>query len=232
MTRQSQKLRERFFAEQAARSLGKSWIVLPEERENPDFIVADGEQRFGLEVAAVFIGEQDETGSTMKKNESEVQKTINALRAQYEASAQAKLNVKFVGKIEPETLANVVPALIALDLDSKPIRFQTVLDEKLGLRVHVTKGFRSDWYSVNDRVGWVNRSPEQIIAGAIRAKGDKLARYKSSVGEDIRLLLVADAIQNSGKLRLAPESRFDLLGFCEVYFYLYPEQAIVLRGTT
>ena len=85
MTRQSQKNRERFFAEQAVHSLDKDCSILPEERENPDFMVADGDKRFGLEVAAVFTGEQDDTGSTMKKNESEVQRTINALRTQYEA---------------------------------------------------------------------------------------------------------------------------------------------------
>jgi hypothetical protein len=230
MTRQSQKLRERFFAEQAIKSLGKDWIIRPEERENPDFIVADGEHVFGLEVAAVFAGKEDDTGSLMKKNESGVQRSINALRTKYEASARANLHVRFVGRIDPATVANVVPNLIALDLESKTAGFRTVLDEKLGLRVHITKAFRSDWYSVNDRVGWVDRSPEQIIARAISDKSDNLPRYKSSVGDDIRLLLVADAIQNSGKLRLAPESRFDLRGFRGVYFFHYPEVAVALRG--
>ncbi len=69
MTRQSQKLRERFFVEQAIKSLGKDWVVLPEERENPDFILADGDRRFGLEVVSVFAGKQDALGSSMKKNE-------------------------------------------------------------------------------------------------------------------------------------------------------------------
>jgi hypothetical protein len=113
MTRQTQKSRERFFAEQAIRALGKDWIILPDERENPDFVVADGEHRLGLEVVSVFTGDKGSTGSSMKKSESVMQRSINALRDQYEASAKAKLHVRFVGKIDPATVANVVSSLIA-----------------------------------------------------------------------------------------------------------------------
>jgi hypothetical protein len=94
-----------------------------------------------------------------------MQRSINALRDQYEASAKAKLHVRFVGKIDPATVANVVSSLIALDLDSKLMGFHTVLDEQRGLRVHVTKGFRSDWYNINDRVGWVDRTDRHHQSG-------------------------------------------------------------------
>jgi hypothetical protein len=232
MTRQTQKSRERFFAEQAIRALGKDWIILPDERENPDFVVADGEHRLGLEVVSVFTGDKGSTGSSMKKSESVMQRSINALRDQYEASAKAKLHVRLVGKIDPATVANVVSSLIALDLDSKLMGFHTVLDEQRGLRVHVTKGFRSDWYNINDRVGWVDRNPTDIISQAIGDKSQNLPRYKASVGDDIRLLLVADAIQNSGKLRLEPAAAFDSLGFREIYLFPYPEEALILRRKT
>jgi len=49
MTRQSQKDRERFFAEQAARSLEKTWSF-DQISERPDFIVSEAGHRFGLEV--------------------------------------------------------------------------------------------------------------------------------------------------------------------------------------
>lgn len=49
---------------------------------------------------------------------------------------------------------------------------------------------------------------------------------------DIRLLLVADAIQNSGKLRLEPAAAFDSLGFREIYLFPYPEEALILRRKT
>jgi len=230
MTRHSQKMRERLFAEQAIKSLGKDWSVLPEERETPDFIITDGEHRFGLEVVSIFTGKQDASGSLMKRDESAVHRSINALRLEFESAVPVPLHARFVGRIEPETVANVVSKLVALDLIAKPTGFQTVIDEHLGLRIHVTKALRSDWYSVNDRVGWVDRSPEQTIANAIRDKSDNLERYRASGGDDIRLLLVADAIQNSGKLRLVSDARFDLLGFRAAYFFLYPEHAIELHA--
>jgi hypothetical protein len=40
LTRPLQKRRERFFAEEAARLLGKNWN-LGEDREHPDFVVAE-----------------------------------------------------------------------------------------------------------------------------------------------------------------------------------------------
>jgi hypothetical protein len=64
MTRPGKKARERFFAEQAAKSLGQEWI-LSEDRENPDFLVKDGASTFGLEVSELFIGAQHTRGAIM-----------------------------------------------------------------------------------------------------------------------------------------------------------------------
>jgi hypothetical protein len=74
--------------------------------------------------------------------------------------------------------------------------------------------------------------PTDIISQAIGDKSQNLPRYKASVGDDIRLLLVADAIQNSGKLRLEPAAAFDFLGFREIYLFPYPEEALILRRKT
>lgn len=232
MTRPSQKQRERFFTEQAIRSLGVNWVIL-KEREPPDFDIAEGDYRFGIEVREVFIGPQSGSGAAMKKAESSTQYTINALRREYEAATSGiRLIVKFVGRITPETTASVVSTLIALDIASKPPAYQTVIDESRGLRVYVTKAFRSDWYSVDRRVGWVDRNPHKIIADAIEAKSKKLSVYQAVFGPDIRLLLVSDAVYNSGKMRLQEGQAFDFHGFNAVYFFPYPEEVIVLdKGT-
>jgi hypothetical protein len=66
MTREGQKRRERFFVEEAAKLLGKTWD-LGQDREHPDFLVTDGAQRFGLEVSELFKGPQGESGSAMKQ---------------------------------------------------------------------------------------------------------------------------------------------------------------------
>lgn len=62
MTRPSKKEGERFFVEKAAELLGKTWC-LGLDRENPDFIVSEGEKQFGLEVCEIFTGAQSRAGS-------------------------------------------------------------------------------------------------------------------------------------------------------------------------
>src|ERR1700728_892091 len=98
MTKPTQKRRERFFVEQAIRSLGVAWSV-HEELDPPDFIIADGDHLFGLDVADVFVGSQNEHGSLTKRAESDIQKQLNTLRLQYEANTGVNLRVKFLGPI-------------------------------------------------------------------------------------------------------------------------------------
>jgi hypothetical protein len=229
MTRPAQKRRERFFVEQAAESLGTTWI-LEEDREHPDFIVTEGKKQFGLEVCEIFIGPQDRAGSAMKRTESGVQRQLEILRRQYEAITPTTLRVQIVGRLSPENMAAVVPALVAEDLGSKPVGHHLVIDEGDGLRLHVTKAFRPEWFSVNHRVGWVDRNPLPIIIDAIKKKSNELKRYRAAAGPDIRLLLVADRIQNSGKLMLDDTAALNTQGFQAVYVFPYPESVMILTG--
>lgn len=159
----------------------------------------------------------------MKKIESNTQRTVDAFRREYEAVTNIPLRVQFVGDMCVENMATVIPALVAADLTSKPVGHHFILDAGTGLRVHVTKAFRSEWFSVNHRVGWVDRNPAAIIADAIEKKSKELRKYKESIGSDVRLLLVADRIHNSGKLTLEEQVSLDLSGFQVVYFYSRPE---------
>src|ERR1700730_13593238 len=173
MTRPTQKRRERFFVEQAAKLLGKTWI-LEEDREHPDFMVTEGRQRFGLEVCEIFVGPQDRAGSAMKRTESGVHRQLEALRREYEAITPTTLRVRIVGRLNPENMAAIVPALIAEDLASKPVGHHVIIDQCNGLRLHVTKALRPEWLSIVHRVGWVDRNPLPIIADAIRKKSEEL----------------------------------------------------------
>ena len=76
---------------------------------------------------------------------------------------------------------------------------------------------------MNNRVGWVARNSELIIADAIRKKANELTRYRVAAGPDVRLLLVADRIHNSGKLMLDNTAVLDTQGFQVVYVFPYPE---------
>ena len=153
----------------------------------------------------------------MKRDESEIHNALNGLRLRYETETGVNLSVKFLGRIEPDTLADVVSDLVALALASKPLRYQTVIEKRpgleAGLKLFVTKSLRPNWYSVNDRVGWVMRNPQNIIATEIEKKSKKLPQYKAVAGDDIRLLLVADRIKNSGKIAPQVEEAFDFHGF-------------------
>jgi hypothetical protein len=235
LTRPQQKRGERFFAEQAARLLGRPWD-LGDDSEPPDFVVTEGEQQFGLEVTEIFIGPQSDGGSALKASESKTQRAVNALQREYEAIADVPLIVKFVGHMDADNLATVVPALVGHDLPSKPTCYHFVHDTTVAhpsrtrLRVHVTKAVRPNWYSVNDRVGFVDRNPHGIIAAAIAKKATELTRYKDAAGSDVRLLLVANRMSNSGKLTLSEGAKFDLHGFNAVYLFPYPEDVIVLDG--
>jgi hypothetical protein len=237
LTRLLQKARERIFVEEAARLLDRPWEV-GNDREHPDFIVSERGQTFGLEVTQIFIGRQGHTGSSLKTAESKQQRTLSALQREYEAIENVSLVAKFVGNMEAGNLATVIPALLAHDLRTKPVCYRFVHDTTVSnpararLRVHITKAHHPDWYSVNDRVGFVNRNPHGIIADAITKKADQLPRYKQIAGLDVRLLLVADRISNSGKLMLDRGAQFDLRGFNTVYLFPYTEDVIILESAS
>jgi hypothetical protein len=231
VTLPSQKNRERFFIEEAAKLLGKTWSLGP-DRERPDFTVTEGTQQFGIEVCGIFTGPQNRAGSKMKEAEAKTQQAVNALRHEYETKQNIPLSLKFVGDMCAENMATVVPALVAEDLASKPVGHHVVIDADKGsarLRVHVTRALQSDWFSVNDRVGWLDCYPIDRIVEEIEKKSKKLPRYREYAGlDDIRLLIVANRIMNSGKLSLQELPALDTLGFQVVYFFSYPECVTVL----
>ena len=235
MTKPAQKKRERFFAEEAARLLGVTWD-LGGDREHPDFIVTEGERQFGLEVTQIFVGPQGDAGSVLKAKETKTQRVINAVQREYESKENVPLTVQFVGNMETANLATVIPALLAQELASKEIHYHFVHDTTVAhpararLRVHVAKGLRPNWYCINDRAGFVDCSPHDVIAAAIAKKAADRLRYENLAGNDVRLLLVADRINNSGKLMPENETEFDLHGFGAVYLFPYPEKVIVLRN--
>lgn len=229
MTRRAQKDQERFFVEQAARSLGGNWSIVGDS-EAPDFIIDSAGARFGLEVQDIFKGPQTSAGASLKRGESIRHQFIDSMRTEYERLSGCILDVKFVGRVGVENRAEVIRKLAEAGFAFVPVGQKLIIELSDGLRVHATKAFRPNWYSVNDRVGFVDRNPRQIIATAIEVKAKKLESYRAQAGPDIRLLLVANRIQNSGKLVLEDDARFKLHGFRVVYLYPYPDPVLILQG--
>ncbi len=231
MTQPSKKKSERFFVEKAAELLGKKWCLSGPDRESPDFIVTEGEQQFGLEVCEIFQGRQRKAGSLRKKKEAETQRAVNDLRHKYEQKEDIPLIVKFVGDMCDENMAAVLPTLFAMNLSAKPPGHQDIIpvDEgEVTLHVYVTRAFAANWFSVKDCAGWVNRNPIEHVTEAIKKKSKKLPDYKRCAGlDDIRLLIVANRIKNSGKLAPLKCPVLDVKGFHVVYFFSYPEEVQV-----
>jgi hypothetical protein len=223
MTRDAQKTAELRFVEKAAEFLGRQWTIGDAERETPDFVVTEGDRRFGLEVTEVFTGEKQDSGSPTKKSERRIQRTINELRKQYEARAGVRLDVR-INNLNHADMAPIIPALLAMDFASKPEGHEFVrIDLGNGLILRARKFSRGDWITVDDRVGWVTFDSLPIISEQIRQKALKLPSYQSAVGDDVRLLMVANRLMNSGKIVLEGTHDPQMHGFRAVYFLSYPE---------
>jgi hypothetical protein len=65
------------------------------------------------------------------------------------------------------------------------------------------------------------------IAASVAEKSHKLPRYIERAGPDVRLLVVADRYNNSGKLMLEDAVQLNRYGFEKVYFYSHPENVTV-----
>jgi hypothetical protein len=78
---------------------------------------------------------------------------------------------------------------------------------------------------VEDAVGWVHTSGDLLLQRAIERKAAKLPTYQKII-QDVRLLVVADGMLNSGKIRVSAEANIDPMGFSAVYFFSYPVEAL------
>jgi hypothetical protein len=226
MTRRSQKDEERFFAERAAEALHESWCLL--SGETPDFIVKADQLSFGLEVSQVVTGPRGVFGSLMMMNEGHIRRTIDKLRREYETHEGITLNVGFSGNSFGD-LSRIVPALIEADFGSREIGDQVAVSVGQGLHAWVMRAFHPEWYRLEDRVGLVDQDPATRLQETIHEKAGKLPMYQAAAGKDVRLLLVANRLRNSGKMILRDISSMNLAGFSAVYFYSYPDSIVVLE---
>ena len=233
MTQQSQKTHEKHIATEAARLLG--WRCTLVDYERPDFIVVTNRSsRFGLELCQIFAGPQGRKGAARKDREMATQRRIDDVRSQYEQQTSIPLVVQFVGDMSDANLNALVPTLLTLNLsDVQPGTWTRVSLDRgpASLMLHICRAIpgHARWYSIDDRVGWVDPSPQPHIQDAVDAKATRLSTYRDRTGlADQRLLIYCDATMNSGKLRTMSAFHIRPAGFNAVYFFTYPETAAVL----
>ena len=222
------KREERFYVERAAEMLDVSWTV-GEDREIPDFIVTEGDRQFGLEVSEVFIGHMGRKGSERKAEESIYQETIDRYREMYVTEKDVPLCVRILGPVTDETMGELLGHLLQHDFESMRPGNQIIVQPSDQFKVYVTRALRNWWFRVDDRVGMVNMNPMPIINARVAMKSRRLTSYQEAAGDDVRLLLVANRIVNSGKLKLVDQSAIDTRGFKTVYFLSYPESVTVFQ---
>ena len=235
MTSELQKRIEHNFVLKASQLLNFQWEIV-DQREEPDFIIREDNRTFGLEVREIFLNEnQNRGGSALKQTENHRSKQLKTFADSLEKKSDLALHVRLLrkpdaGNISECELKELHHALTAENLESRKIGYQTQFCLACGTKVWVTKEFRSRWYVLNDRVGWVSQDPIKLVQTAINSKGKKLRTYRKNAGPDVRLLLVADHLNNSGKITLSSTTSrsFDLQGFTKVYFLSHPSEALEL----
>ena len=218
MLRQPQKFKEQSEALQASLKLGEHWDL--EAREAPDFIVTSGGRRFALEVTECHVGPKTRKGATQRAREAANHGWLTAIRGQYEAIGGVGLSVRYRGEVDPAAAERLLQALIDGRFGARTIydASETLILPKGRAYVHRTPN--AFWMVLDDRGGWAS-SDGYFLQREIDLKAQKLPEYRRAC-DDVRLLVVADRIHNSGKLELEKGFRPDLCGFDAVYFFSYP----------
>lgn len=215
--RQTKKEIERYHAHQAAFKLGETWTL--EDYETPDFLVSTDLGKFGLEVTECHIGPKTKGGSTGRAKESANQKWLSGIRDEFESHGGVKLHLRYRGQISDAARAELLRALFSARFNERSA-FDSIEHRFDGGVVWAYKSPNPYWMFLNDRAGWVSRDGS-YLQREIDAKAHKLRIYRQ-LCQDVRLLVVADRIYNSGKLELDVDFRPDLRGFDAVYFFSYP----------
>ena len=214
--RQSTKSFEQGSAFQASLKLGEKWKLEP--RESPDFLVKTVNGCFGLEVTQCHIGLRKSKSSRMREAESARQHWLNGVRADYEAQGGATLNCKYWGDTTEEARAILIEALLANDFTG-PVKWMKLASDG-GAKLLAFETPNTHWEMPDDRAGELSQDGF-FLQRVIDEKAGKLETYREACA-DVRLLVVADQIYNSGRLLLKPDFRPDLRGFDAVYFFAYP----------
>lgn len=208
---------ERFHAREAASKLGETWTL--EDRESPDFLVESEGRTFALEVTECHIGPKGRRGSKARSAERQNQKWLEGIRAEFGEQRDVQLHLRYHGAATSKERANLLHALVAAGFQHRA-EFEVIKGRFDDGWFHAFKSPQPSWIFLNDRVGWVS-TDGSYLQREIDAKARNLPRYRS-ICEDVRLLVVADRIYNSGKLELDDRFRPDFRGFDAVYFFAYP----------
>jgi len=215
------KIIERAYAEQVARQLGVIWR-LGADRETPDFLV-ETEQggRFGLEVTTAYADKRSKkAGSSLLEGELFRESWLLAIRDAFTAVGGPSLHVRYYGSSTGPTRANEITAALLAFAQRTDRGVESLWHDFADGRLFAFETPHRSWHVASDRA----RTPYvdgQPLQNSIDAKKKRLGKYRE-ICSDIRLLVVATSIYDSGNIEIPENFRPDLQGFDAVYFYSYP----------
>jgi len=125
----------------------------------------------------------------------------------------------------------IVAGLLGLGLANHPLGTAREFVDGQGLRIIARRSDHPYWHIVSDAVGWVDRQGHQQLQHCVSQKSPREKSYIQLRGSDVRLLVVADATLNSGKLTVDPNASIDTMGFTYVYFLFYPREVMTFSNT-
>lgn len=128
------KVRERVYAETAARLLGVAWSFR-EIPEPVDFEVHAANEVFGLEVRNVFVDTEAPFGSPSRRCESKNQSGIRDIASRYYSEGGSPLSVKFLGDLAEIEVRPLVERMLC-EAPLLPFEQRTILFR--GLKVFLT----------------------------------------------------------------------------------------------
>jgi len=170
----------------------------------------------------------DRKGSRARAGESQRERWLSGLRQDYEKRVSVTLDLKFLGTPTDAAYSSIMAALIDEGFAEKPLahRMERAV---YGGKVWATKALRPTWRFMKDSVGWVSRDAA-ILQNAIDKKAANLDEYRKACS-DVRLLVVANRLLNSGKLAIDDGAAPNLCGFDVVYFLSHPIEIRVFDGS-
>lgn len=221
------KIGERIYVEAFLARLSVSHVIVA-ERESPDFLIATGDEQFGLEVAQVFRDQAavGDAGSPAKARVSKRIKGLQQLSTDYYAAGGLPLCVQALFS-NPAALKQ--HGLVQRIRDVRPsVPWERATAECDRATLHlvalpVEAGQYNRWVCVNNSVGWRGQIRLADILPVIQDKASRLPTYRS-VAPRVELLLVVDGTRRSGMVRWDVDQVLPSLhGFDAIYLYFHPD---------
>lgn len=232
MTRQIQKQSEILYAKNLSKDMGYNWSVEipPNEDDWPDLLIKTANDVFGLEVRDMYVDESRK-GSVEKRDESFRIDLLKELANKYYEKKDVPILLEMQGPFHKEHVDKILEYIISTDFQEwETIEHDISIDaNKTTLfveRLPITFRAYSRWSCMDDTIGWVERISEGKIEKLVKEKSMNINKYRKNINK-VSLLIVANRINNSGKLLLEKKRKINTHGFDRVYFYMHPVESVV-----